>query len=155
MWNHQAHILYHGTIHVIKIISLTSLNCILVPSILLNHIHKHFKSIFIIAIKSYIFEWLLDDSKQKIGNYKTVKIIKNRFTSKLHTNPIHTQIWEYLTPLATTCRGLILSRSVQTYKITTHRDQYQNYRTLYAIICWPYLMFNDDYYRGLFMPITS
>ena len=40
-------------------------------------IHRHFKSTFIITIKSYIFGRILDDSKQKTNSYKTMKIIKN------------------------------------------------------------------------------
>ena len=61
------------------IISLTSLKCIIVPSILLKHIHRRFKSIFIIKIKQYLFGRFLDDSKQKTGNYKTIKIIKTNY----------------------------------------------------------------------------
>ena len=80
----------------------------MVPSILLKYIHRCFKSMRIITIKPYLFGRLFDDSKQKTGYYKMIKIRKNRVIKKLYENPIHSQIGECLTPFAMAHCGSIL-----------------------------------------------
>ena len=42
-------------------------------------IHKHFKAISVILIKPYLFRRLIDSSKQKISNNKTMKVIENEY----------------------------------------------------------------------------
>ena len=53
----------------------------MVPSILLNHIHRYFKSIFIIAIKSYIFGRLLDNLKQKTDGGRKARASRWNFAA--------------------------------------------------------------------------
>ena len=53
--------------------------------ICLKHIHKHFKSVYIITLKPYLFEQLLNGSKQITSRNKMMKIFKT-ITSKLNAN---------------------------------------------------------------------
>ena len=60
-----------------------------ISSLLYKILHKQFKSISIITIKSYLFGRLFDSSKQKTNKNRTIKIIENEFKQANATLSIH------------------------------------------------------------------
>ena len=59
-----------------------------ISSLSYKTIHRQFKSTSVITIKSYIFERLLDNLKQKTSKNRTIKIIENEF-KQAKANLIH------------------------------------------------------------------
>ena len=116
-WNHHIH--HHINIYtnmlrrgIIEIISYY------ISSLSYKIIHRQFKSTYVITIKSYLFGWLLNSSKQKTSKNRTTKIIENGFKQLMQTLSTHSSRM-YLTLLEVTCRGLNNNHNVRTYMIST------------------------------------
>ena len=136
---------YHTCYQNNIIISLISLSHIMVPSILLTHIHRRFKSIFIIAIKPYLFGRLLDNSKQKIGICKMIKIIKMSYQQVTRKPYPFTDLGVSNSPYDDLSWVGPQSQHLNLYRYDTH----DSITTLQDLICYDMLTMPYVYRRRL------